>query len=191
METKEVPMRVLPVFVLASAIFVGCAVGRKMSYQSENVPVDYKPSKNVVITFHDERDQVVSGKQKPTFVGQLSSGMGIPYNMQTGSGNPLAVEFASALNNAILNKGLQSTTITLAHTDSVSTVLDTFAKMSQERLLFFKIHKWEARSIPGFTMMHYEILSDFELNVYDTSGNILATSTAKDLTEKKQDAALS
>lgn len=59
--------------------------------------------------------------------------------------------------------------------------------MDQERRLLFTVHKWQAKAVPAFSNIHYEIISDLELNVYDTSGHILATSSTKDFTEKKQD----
>ena len=120
------------VFLLTS-----CAVGRKISYQNENTLLLYKPSKSIVVTFYDQRKEIVNGKENPSFSGHLNATLQIPYNINTQSGNTLAQDFAKSVSNAISKQTQQSIVITLAHADSITKALKALQNSEYDLLLLF------------------------------------------------------
>jgi hypothetical protein len=173
------------VFLLTS-----CAVGRKISYQNENTLLLYKPSKSIVVTFYDQRKEIVNGKENPSFSGHLNATLQIPYNINTQSGNTLAEDFAKSVSNAISKQTQQSIVITLAHADSITKALKALQNSEYDLLLLFTIHKWKNDAVPGFSNIHYQSIGDFELNIFDKKENIIANAHAKDILEFKKDLAV-
>ena len=178
------------IYFLLFFLLTSCAVGRKISYQNENTLLLYKPSKSIVVTFYDQREEIVNGKEKPSFSGHLNATLQIPYNINTQSGNTLAEDFAKSVSNAISKQTQQSIVITLAHSDSITKALKALQNAEYDLLLLFTIHKWKNDAVPGFSNIHYQAIGDFELNIFDKKENIIANAHAKDILEFKKDLAV-
>lgn len=177
-------------YFLLFFLLSSCVVGRKISYQNDNTLLLYKPSKSIAVTFYDQRDEIVSGKENPSFSGHLNATIQIPYNINTQSGNPLAEDFAKSVSNAIIKQAQRSIVINLPHSDSTTKALKEFQNSDVDLLLLFTIRKWQNDARPGFSNIHYQAIGDIELNIFDTKGNILSAAHAKDVIESKKDLAV-
>lgn len=178
------------IYFLTFFILTGCAVGRKLSYQNENTLKIYKTSKSIAVTFYDKRAEIISSKESPSFSGHINATLQIPYNINTQSGNPLAEDFAKSVSDAINKQAQRSIIITLAHSDSIIKALEVFQKSDYDLLLLFTVHKWKTDAVPGFSNIHYQTIGDFELNVFDKGGNIIANAQARETLEIKKDIAV-
>src|SRR5512138_967536 len=86
--------------VLISIIAItmaGCAVGRTLSFTNSKAQSNFRSKEKLAIAVLDQREEVISGKKKPTYCGVIHSGMQIGYNVNTSSGLPLADEFLASL----------------------------------------------------------------------------------------------
>jgi hypothetical protein len=168
----------------------GCAVGRKMSYENKEVKPDYSITKSILTVFQDKRPEVLAGSEKPSWCGHMNSTAQIPYNMQTESGRPLADEFANSMAASFNKQAVKSAAMLVNMNTSIDSISAVFSKDEHERLLLFTMNKWESSANPRFSDIHYEVIVNLELKVYDKAGNLLAKSNVQDTVSKNQDMAV-
>jgi hypothetical protein len=173
-------------YLLLVFLFSNCTVGRKMGFENKEVAPEWKSPRTVVISFVDKRDEVVSGKEKPTFCGHLRSSAQIGYNMQTSSGKPLAEDFTQSVTQSLDKKGNNVVAQLLPVNTSTESALRQFANHKRDRFLIFSINKWEASATPRFTTITYEVIYNLDLKVYDSTGTLLAGSEEHDITKKEE-----
>ena len=87
--------------------FGGCAMGHRTSYDGRS---DFKvqSDKDVIVAVHDMRPYVQNNKKAPNYVGILKSIYGIPYNVSTKSGNPLADDFGKMIVETMEYRGVSA-----------------------------------------------------------------------------------
>lgn len=158
----------------------GCAVNRTLQYSNLSVSPSYRTDKTVMIAFQDKREDVLSGKRKETFCGQLFSTAQIGYNINTESGKTLAQDFAQSFKSSFDAAGIRTQVMDIAKADEEAVWMKAFTSSNAERLLKITINKWEARGTPLFVDIRYELFYDFTLSVYNKEGTLLASSNRKD-----------
>jgi hypothetical protein len=167
------------------AMFASCTVGRKMSYENKEVTPGYTTTKTLQVGFLENREAVLSGKEKPSFCGHLNSTAQIDYNMQTESGKPLVDEFTGSVAGSLTKLGVQATPVIIPLRRPVDSVIVAFSASGRDRLLLFTLNQWESRGIPKFTTILYQVRYAIEVNVYDQSGKLMATAEVHDVFEKE------
>lgn len=166
-------------------MITACSVGRKMSFENKNIATDYTNAKSMIVGFQDNRAYVLEGKQKPSFCGQMKSTVQIPYNVQTKSGKPLAVEFTNALVASLSKLGIKAMPMLIELNTQQDSILARFNRADAERLVHFNVKQWEANLTPTFEEMRYDVTWEFVISVYDRSGSLLATRSVADRVTKK------
>jgi len=160
------------IVVLVSCLS-GCAFGRTTSYLgASNFVVDVKSPKKTVVVMHDQRDYVLSNNKGSHFVGLMRSLMGIPYNLSTSTGNPLANDFGSLVRDTLLKNGLDVRQEIISPFQSRADFLSGNTMNVNERLVFITLSEWK-------TDLHVNGRLFYELNleVYDASKKLLGSST--------------
>jgi|GEM_PF-5336603 len=175
----------------SAALLSSCVVGRHLSFQDKVAGPGYIISKTAVVVVQDSREEVLSGKEKASFCGHAYSTVQIAYNIQTKSGQPLADEFATAISHTCTNGGAAAKPIFVSINTAADSVIAGFKAGNDERLLYFTIKKWEARAVPLFTSIRYEVIYHLTLNVYDKNGGLLATGETHDTVTKEEGGAVS
>lgn len=175
--------------ITAIVIAAGCTVGRKMSYENKQIDAGYASYKTMAVVFHDQRKEVLNGREKPTFCGHTNSGMQIAYNIQTATGKPLAEEFTDAVTSSLSKKSIHTEPILINHLSPSDSAMTVFKNGGMERLLLFSINEWESVAQPKFSTILYEVFYNFDLKVYDKEGNILSSGNVHDVW-RKEDASL-
>jgi hypothetical protein len=170
--------------------FSGCSAGRKMSFENKEVKPDYTLAKTVTISFLDKREEILAGKEKPSFCGHIYSAMQIGYNMQTESGRPLAEEFTTGVAKSLAKPGVKADPMVVPVNSPMDSILKKFSSHPSERLALFTIKKWESNATPRFSKVEYAIIYNLELSIYDQTGRLLADTTVNDIVINKKDAAL-
>jgi hypothetical protein len=186
---KKMLLKIFTIGILAG-IF-SCAVGRKMSFTSEQAEPRYKMTYPVIVVFQDKRDEVIFGKWKPSLCGHNNSTFQISYEILTNSGKPLASEFAESVNAALIKMGSNSGVLNISPHTAIDSVLQAFKETNKDRLLFFTIYKWESRSTPLFSTIRYEVIYSLKLAVFNHAGELLAADSAHNTVTKEQGSATS
>ena len=181
-----------PLFPLItlSILFSSCAFNRTLSYRQIDSGVE-APKAAVVIAFHDQREQVLSGKEKKTFCGHVNSSAQISYNVQTEDGLPLSTEFAQALSNSMSQKGGRASWMATEPGWKSDSIVGIFPKGNASRFLLFSINEWEASALPLFSTIRYEVRYDLSLKIFDEKGILIASSGTHGQKQKEEGMAVS
>jgi hypothetical protein len=184
---------IIPAIIMALTVMIttsGCVVGRKMSFENKQAGPEYQTSQSALIVFQDQRPNVLSGKSKPSLCGHMKSTTGISYNVQTKEGKPLADEFAASVSSSYSKAGASATSGTADPNANPESVIASFKKdAGKDRLLLFSIQDWDARAIPRFSTIRYEIVCSLSLQIYDKSGNLLASESIHDMNADEEGSA--
>jgi hypothetical protein len=180
--------------ILAFALIAGassCVVGRKLSFENKEADPGFSTIKTAAVIFQDKRVDVLSGREKPSLCGYSKSTAQISFNIQTQSGKPLADEFAESVSTSYSKAGADAAAIFVNMNNTRDSIMQAFKTAGRDRLLYFTIHKWESRATPLFSTIHYEVVYQLELNVYNNNGELLASNSTEGIVEKKEGAATS
>jgi hypothetical protein len=107
----------------------------------------------------DHRPYVLSGDKAPTFVGLQRSGVGIPYNVNTQSGKPLATDFSGAMSKALTDKGYKVTEINLAPADTVDAARTKLGAEKAGRRILLEVREWKTDTYAE-AALHYGLYLD-------------------------------
>ena len=163
---KSLRVVLIGVFVLA---LDACAFGRKVDYSAPmalNVP---NGTQQIALAVLDHRPYVLSGDKGPPFVGTQRDGYGIPFNVNTKSGSPLAEDFSKSLAQSLTAKGYKVEELKLAHTVSTDDAIKRAVGTGAERSVILEFTEWKSDQLQNAAL--YYALS---LNIYDKSGVALA-----------------
>jgi hypothetical protein len=161
--------------LLCVSALLGCAINREMSFENKTVTTDYSAAKSLVVTFQENRKEVIVGEQKPSYCGRIKSPGQIAYNMQTKNGRPLMEEFCSSLTGSLTKLGIKAQSMAVPVNAEKSVFMEQFAKKDGERLLHFTVTQWDANATPRVIDVQYGVTWEFAVSVYDKSGNQLAS----------------
>jgi hypothetical protein len=186
---KRILLKMFTISILAG--MVSCAVGRKMTFTNEQAEPGYKITYPVMVVFQDKRNEVLSGKWKPSLCGHNNSTVQISYEILTNSGKPLAYEFAESVNAALIKMGSNSSALNVTPHTAMDSILQAFKETNKDRLLFFTIYKWESRGTPLFSTIRYEVIYSLKLAVFNHEGELLAADSTSNTVTKEQGAATS
>ena len=160
--------------LLAAAALGGCAFGRTYSYGNANLNLPITSSSSVAVAVQDARPYVLSGNKPERFVGLMRGGFGNPFDVNTQSGGPIAVEMRDAVVKALQNKGIQATPVTVAPSDPQSRARRLVADSKAGKGILVTLKEWKSD-----TMMATSLYYDVSLAVLDASGNTLAENAIK------------
>ena len=137
--------RVCVIALLALVLIVtsGCAIGRKVDYGSAMTLPVKEGSGQLAVGVVDHRPYVVAGDKAPTFVGLQRSGVGIPYDVNTQSGRPLAADFSGAMSKALTDKGYSVTEVELAPSATVDEAKSKLAAVKAGRRILLEVREWK------------------------------------------------
>jgi hypothetical protein len=182
---KNLKNLILLIFIL---LLNACAIGNKMTLKLADTSAAFDTLQPVVIVFKDARPEILNNSEKPTFMGHVSSMGQVGYSIQTLTGMPLADEFATSVCNSVIKKGSKAVKIFVNHNASDDSIINLIKGRDEKRLAFFTINKWDASSVPGFSKIHYEVISDLVLKVYNENGELMVSTHTSDDFKKEQGA---
>jgi len=159
--------------LLCVLFLAGCAVGNRYDYRSSRISLPVKASGQLTLALQvrDARPYVVSGQKNASFVGLQRGGFGNPFDVTTGTGEPLADEMAAALAAALAGAGYQ---VHQLQEISEGAFFVEGGKAGAKRFLLLTINEWKSDVFMGITLH-----CDLDLKVYDENGNRIAGNTMK------------
>ncbi|MEX1152417.1 hypothetical protein [Parvibaculum sp.] len=147
-----------------------CAAGNKIDYSGRySAATPVKPGTTIALGVQDLRSAVVSGEKSPDYVGKQRDGWGIPFDVRTGSGRPLADEVNDLIQNSLSRGGGTITPVGLAPTMGREQVQSALAAPGTDRQVYVSVREWRSDSL-----MRTSIVYDITAQVFDRDGQPLA-----------------
>ena len=150
------------------------AFGNKHPYDEVSIGCKILSSKKIAIAVHDQRSYVLDSSKVPSYCGNMRSGVGIPYDITTKSGNPVATEMDSIIFNALVKCGNSVQKITTSPQQKTDQVIENLKITDADRLIYIKILEWKTD-----TYMKADLYCLINLFVYNPDGELLAETTVK------------
>ena len=149
-----------------------CIYGTRYSYGTVFLEPQVSGSSRVAVATQDSRPYVVSRNKTPQFVGQIRAGFGIPYEVETGDGHPLAENMTTVIAAALARRGFQPQIVPVEPSASVEEVRNTLLRSGSERLLLLTLREWKSDAY-----LRVGLYYDVSLSVMDGSGKVLGEKT--------------
>jgi hypothetical protein len=153
----------------------GCAVGNKHEYSGPAPDVIVPSNNSVAVGVHDQRPYVVSGEKTGTFVGLQRGGFGVPFDVTTASGKPLADDFRATIAQVFKRNGGNIKEIAISPSQSDSEARQALITLGQARSLLLTLTEWKSGTSIRGTFLIYDI----RLVVLDSTGKALADKTLR------------
>ena len=125
----------------------------------------------VVVVVLDQRPDVLSGSNAPSYVGVQRIALGIPYDVSTESGRPLADELAGMIVRGLAANGVEAEAISIAPSSDDLIATQAVAGLGVEKGLVVLLHQWNTDSMVNLAF-RYNVTA----LVVDGFGNTLASS---------------
>lgn len=168
-------MRNLAALVVILFLTSGCAIGQKTNYhEGETQFAEFTKDRmqTLYIGFYERRPYVLSGEKDVSFTGLVRSLYGIPYARHTESGNALSFDLTNFLVRSLNSQGYNTKPIHLSLRQDIEPVLTSVVNDKNELAMIYTFREWKTDS------MHREVfIYDLTLDVYDSNGHILASTT--------------
>lgn len=162
--------------IAGAALLLGsCALGGTYNYAEMPIAMQgVSTTGTIAIGVHDTRPYVVSGGKQPTFVGLARGGYGNPFDVNTESGGPLAIEIRDALARALRARGATVIPVAVPHGDTNTAARARLLETRAQRQVLLTLREWKTD-----TMMSTDLHYDTTLAVFDKDGNQLAHHSLK------------
>ncbi|WP_054774832.1 hypothetical protein [Methylogaea oryzae] len=160
-------MKIVALILLAASLS-GCAgqsaIGQKYNYAGASLTLPYTGAP-LVVGVQDRRPYIVSHNKSPDFVGLQRAAVGIPYDIHTASGAPLADDMAKTLAGALRGATPVSIGSNLSRADAIRTL-----HADGKRAVLLTLNEWRSDAYVGATL-HY----DMEMEALGADGHTLAS----------------
>jgi len=94
---------------IIALLTTGCAFGQRIEYRGvSDFKFSYSGKERFTVAVQDIRSYIINSDKKLTFVGLSKSLYGIPYNVNTKSGKPLADDFGSLISETLNRQGISA-----------------------------------------------------------------------------------
>lgn len=127
---------------LKSKTKIMIAVGNRHQYNDIAIDIDYQGHAFVALAVHDQRDWVLNKKKDPDFSGYMRSGVGIPYNIGTKSGQAVAADMAQSIALALEKTGHKVVKVPTSHLDTAEEVYKRALECNADRILIVRLDEW-------------------------------------------------
>lgn len=157
--------------LLVVAALQGCWYALKFSYADAEIALLAGRSDTpTAVAVLDQRTYVTSGDKGENFVGLSRDGYGIPYDVKTRGRGAMAVDMATAVARALEAHGQPAGVVAVPIAAGPETAKASLMQSGAERLLLFTLREWKTD-----TMARTGLWFDVTLDVFDSSGELLAT----------------
>jgi len=166
--------RVFAILLAAAAMVIvlgGCAIGQDFDYTGGHIALlPGRSDTTTAVAVLDLRSYIVSGDKRENFVGLSRDGYGIPFNVKTRSGAPMAVDMATAVARALEANGQPSKPIFVAVKGGAEGAKLALMSSGAERLMLITLREWKTD-----TMTRTGLWFDVTLDVFDAQGETIAS----------------
>ena len=157
----------LPILAGVSLLLSACAIGNKFDIRQTKA-VAPTGSSTVAVGGLDERELLRKAEIEPEYVGMTRGGYGNPFLVKTASKQPFAQEAAQVIADSLGGR-------VRGPVRSYSTreaALNALRSTGAQRLALLRVKSWESD-----TLINTSVNVDLVLEVYNSAGNLLASSS--------------
>src|SRR5262249_6739361 len=126
---------------------------------------------NVALAVLDRRAYVRSGGKRASFCGLMRSAVGIPHDVTTTSGAPLAADFADVVARARRINGFRVIAVETSTAQPDTAAVQALASQGADRALLIAIDEWKSD-----TMQRTWLIYRATAQVRDRTGHVIAQS---------------
>ena len=152
----------------------GCAMGKTINYEgTSNFEPNYKMPP-VALAVIDKRPYVLDGNKKPSYTGTQRSIGGVPYNINTASGKPVAEDLQKFVATTLMKYGyfIDYTILLPINTTEPEAIKKLTAE--EKKAILLVLNEWR-------THIYFNPIFEYDLKmlVIGNDGNILSTAINK------------
>jgi hypothetical protein len=152
----------------------GCAYGNRYHYADARATPHYAGNGAIAAATYDQRPYVLSGNKTPDFVGLQRGRFGIPFDVHTDKGQPLAEDFVQVMVASLKGVGYQARPVPTAATDKLPAVKSRLLQSKPRRALLLTINEWKSDTSKNVALYY-----DLSLSVSAADGSLLAQKSLK------------
>ncbi len=149
-------------------LLTGCAVNRKVKYDSLKMNLSEVKTKKVSLALLDQREAVIDGSRKPDFVGYMRSNVGIAYPIGTESKNSFMNDLSSDIVNSFSRFGVKANNIITSHTEKEDEVRSKIFSTEDDKKILFVFDELHTDGM-AIQVLHYRI----NVFIYDKNNELL------------------
>ncbi|MBX6420715.1 MAG: hypothetical protein IRZ06_06900 [Nevskia sp.] len=161
-------MKLARLSICATVVCLSACGG--MDYAGRTATLSYSGNGSVAVGAWDQRPYVLDNDKSPDFVGLQRNLYGIPFNVKTASGRPLADEMGDALAASLLTAAYNAQVVRLAPQDTLASARARLLAQHPRRALLLRIDQWESDTNRNPTVKY-----DLSLIAFDAAGRTLGT----------------
>jgi hypothetical protein len=164
-------MKTRPIF-LAITLLAGCAISRKVEYDSIYAEVP-NFNQRIGLATWDQREQVLKADgRKPDFVGYMRSGVGIAYPMGTENGMPFTDNASASISASLKKKGNTVNVVLTQPTEQKSHILEQLRKTKTNRLVLIDCRQFVSDGYGEISLTY-----NLQVNIYSENGDLTKEKT--------------
>lgn len=163
-------MNIVALILLAAGLSGCVGAGHQYDYQS-SAPTLASAATPVAVAVHDRRSYVLNGSKSEDFLGLQRNGLGMPFDVRTQSGRPLAADMAQAI---AAGMGGNATAIPLNPGQSHEAAIQALQSFGKPRALLLTVREWKMD-----TLVNSRLSYDMTLEALAANGRVLAAQTVQ------------
>lgn len=144
------------------------AAGNRHPYHEISLNLTPSGTTAILLAVHDQRTEMISTGKEPEFVGYMRSGFGIPFNIGTKSGQPLAVDLANVIGNALIKKGFAVKNMPTSPSETHEQLVQKMKEAKAGMPVILHLTTWHSDCYQ-VVWYYYNLV----LQVYDTEGKFI------------------
>jgi hypothetical protein len=144
------------------------AVGNKHQYHNIDMNFTVSGNSSILLAVHDQRTEVMSTGKPQEFVGYMRSGVGIPYNIGTKSGKPIADDFAENISKGLAKRGFTVKVVQASPAETHEQLVQRLKAMNEGMPMVLHLTAWHSDC---YQVVWYNF--NLVLQVYDATGKFL------------------
>lgn len=158
------------VYSFAALLLLGACTGNRYDYAGETPLFAVQTDDRVVVAVLDQRPEVLNGDNLPSFVGLQRIALGVPYDVSTESGRPLAEDMADMIVRGLAANDVPVESVGVFPSADPAMAIESVLAAGAERGLIVLLRQWRTDSMFDVTFRY-----DVTALVIGEFGNPIAT----------------
>lgn len=147
----------------------------KFDFLKCKLELTYKSTESIAIGIIDQREEVLSGKRKPDYVGIARGGYGNPFFIGTKSGEPFTKDITALLIRTFTGNGFTNKEAGILYSDNKEAALKKLEPVNVKFKVLLIIHEWKTDRKAAFVQNWTDVYYDFEIVILDNLNQVTGT----------------
>lgn len=143
---------------VAALLLLGACTGNKYDYATQTPAFAVRTDDSVVVAVLDQRPEVLSGDSQPSFVGLQRIALGVPYDVSTESGRPLADDMADMIVRGLAMNDVPVESVGVFASADAAMATEAVLAAGAEKGLIVLLRQWKTDSMFNVDF-HYDVMA--------------------------------